>query len=119
MDRVREIIGCTHADRRAVLILPSDFQVDPTELRKYARFSAAPDRFDEWYARRETLAESMNSIEDYLLRRLRAEGLVVVSFREAAIASGIPAERLFDRQSHHLTAEGHALAARRLQEALR
>lgn len=119
VERVREIVRCTRAERRAVLILPSDFQVDATELRKYARFSADPDRFDEWYARREAVARSMNSIEDYLLRRLRAEGLAAVSFREAAVASGIPAERLFDRQSHHLTAEGHALAARTLQEALR
>jgi DICT domain-containing protein len=100
-----------------VLILPADFQVDPAELGKYARYSADPVRFRNWYAKRETFAAMMNSIEDYLLRRLRAGGVVAVSFREAAVARGIPAQRLFDRDSHHLTAEGHALASELLTGA--
>ncbi len=109
--RVSEIIACTPADKTMVLILPSDFQVDPEELGKYAAYSAAPEAFDKWYEERDKAKAQMDAVEDYILRRLATMDIAAVSFRKEIAAYDIPSTELFDRHSHHLTAKGHAAAA--------
>lgn len=112
IERIEEAVRCSpDASRLLVVLLPSDFQVDPEQLSKYRSFATSPETFDGWYERRHELAEMMNVLETLMMKRLLASGIDTVSFRDVARNSGLSSTVLFDDQSHHLTARGNALLA--------
>lgn len=116
---VAGIAACSHARRTLVLVFPSDFQLDPDEILKYRKYSANTEEFDKWSSRRVALAQSMNALEDYVIKNLESKGYEAISIRRELMQRGARAVEVFDRESHHLTAAGQRITAEAILERVR
>lgn len=117
--RATEIATCNRARRTLILLFPSDFQVAPDEMLKYRSYSANPEEFEKWSSHRVALAQSMNVLEDYVMKSLASNGHEVVSIRREFAQRDARAVDVFDRESHHLTAAGQRIVAEAILERLR
>ncbi|RMB12352.1 hypothetical protein [Eilatimonas milleporae] len=109
---IQAVLACgPEAAQKIVVLMPSDFQVDPDELLKYGPFSNDPRMFEDWAGRRAALAQMMNALERYIAARLSVEGLSVVSFRALVLDRALDSAGVFERSSHHITRLGHEILA--------
>lgn len=104
------------ATRTVVLILPADYQIAAGEFDKYRPFYDSPAQFDGWRNRIAAAASALDRIGGQLAEDLRARGYTV-AVPDARLRSADPA-RVFDRQSHHITAAGQQLLADSVFDAL-
>ncbi|MDH4187211.1 MAG: hypothetical protein OEV08_09445, partial [Nitrospira sp.] len=106
--RIRDAVGSTPT---IVVVLPQDLQLFPDDFRKYAQYFDDPSKFEEWWGKRQQLAQQMQTLEDYLVALLRGRDFKVVTLAEALPADAT-ASQVFNRFSHHLTPQAHAWLAK-------
>jgi len=98
------------SEKVIVLVIPNDYQVDPTQIDKYRIFYKSDRDFQQWKSRIEEFVGTMNLIEGRIVAGLRAQGVSLVSFSELAKSSQ-SSDGIFDSYSHHLTPKGHQLVS--------
>jgi hypothetical protein len=96
------------------VLVPSDFQVDPAELDKYAKYATSATEFAEWRRAAPVLAAQMNAVQEFIAADLEANAVATVRFTEVVRGRE---QGVFDADSHHLTVDAHrwlgqAIAAR-------
>lgn len=115
--RIKTALACApDAPARILVLMPSDFQVNPDELLKYRTFSSNPAVFDDWANRRTELARMMDVLERYITARLANEAVTVLSFRQIAQDymaknQSVQSSDIFEPSSHHITKLGHDMLA--------
>jgi hypothetical protein len=116
-DGLARLVAEVPADRKLVVVVPQDVQVDPNELQKYQRYYRDAAEWSRWSARRHDVARMMNALEDFICRELAARGQRVIRLSKLAAArrTGAP---LFADTSHHMTAAAHELIADAIVAAL-
>jgi hypothetical protein len=114
-ETVREIASLMAGFEQVIAVLvPSDFQVDPAELDKYAKYATSATEFAEWRRAAPVLAAQMNAVQEFIAADLEANAVATVRFTEVVRGRE---QGVFDADSHHLTVDAHrwlgqAIAAR-------
>ena len=120
-EAVRKIDGALadprlSAERKVVVITPSDYQVDPAQFEKYRKYYREESDFERWDQQMPAFASMMSALEGYAASQLTSRGYTVVRF--SRFTAGHASAELFDDSSHHLTAYGHRLLADEIAHAL-
>jgi hypothetical protein len=105
------------AQKTAVVVLPADYQVAPSEFDKYRTFYGSRALFEQWKSKVSVAATRLNEQEDLIATQLVAMGFIVIAPRKI-LATFDPAE-VFDRSSHHLTAVGQEVLARAILDRVK
>jgi hypothetical protein len=105
------------ADHKVLVIIPADIQVDLAAFLKYRRYYSSEAEFNKWNQQVFAAAATMNAVEEYVARQMERRGHRVIRFSKLVPQGG--AAGLFDETSHHITAEGHALLAQAILDAVR
>lgn len=99
-----------------VLLLPNDYQVQPSEFDKYRRFYPQAAQFESWQRRIPQAVARLDALQAAIATELQAHGLRVAVPHEALKA--VDPLALFDRGSHHYSPLGQRILARSVLEAL-
>ena len=100
------------AARRAVLIIPNDYQVDTGEFDKYRKFYPSEVPFKQWQSKLNQAAELLNQYEFLVSTYLKKHGLISISASKTL--AQYTSESSFDRASHHLTEKANNQVAQQV-----
>ncbi len=113
----RSLQALPPAERKAVLIVPNDYQIDLSEMKKYRAAYPDPAVFQGWLDRAPEAAQRLDAVSRHVAERLRQQGILVVE-SAGALRQAATQARMFDDYSHHLTREGHVVVAATVRRAL-
>ena len=98
------------SDRRIVVVIPQDSQVDIREFDKYRGYYADEADFNLHKEAQEIAVERLDALQGMVGDRLKATDLNVVPL-ESALREAWGKADLIDTRSHHLMATGQEIAA--------